>query len=102
MGAVADLCARHPGGAWLHVDGAFGLFAAATPRLRHLLTGIERADSVCSDGHKWLNVPYDCGFAFVRDPAPLRAAFAASGPYISGSGGWDADDYGPELSRRFR
>jgi glutamate/tyrosine decarboxylase-like PLP-dependent enzyme len=100
LAAVADLCARH--GAWLHVDAAFGLFAGASPRLAHLLRGIERADSVASDGHKWLNVPYDCGFAFVRDAAPLRGAFATSAPYIAGAGGFDADDYGPEMSRRFR
>jgi glutamate/tyrosine decarboxylase-like PLP-dependent enzyme len=102
LAGVADLCERHRGGAWLHVDGAFGLFVAASPRLRRLLTGIERADSLAADGHKWLNVPYDCGFAFVRDEAALRGAFAFSGPYVAGSGGWDADDYGPEMSRRFR
>ena len=102
LGAIAELCAQHPGGAWLHVDAAFGLFAAASPRLRERVAGIERADSVAADGHKWLNVPYDCGFAFVRDAVALRAAFAASGPYIAGSAGWDADDYGPDFSRRFR
>jgi len=57
---------------------------------------------VAGDGHKWLNVPYDCGFAFVRDVAALRTAFAATGAYLSANGGWDADDYGPEMSRRFR
>jgi glutamate/tyrosine decarboxylase-like PLP-dependent enzyme len=100
--AIANLCQQHAGGAWLHVDGAFGLFAAATPSLSHLLTGIERADSVASDGHKWLNVPYDCGFAFVRDEAALRGAFSAKGPYTAGSAGWDADDFSPDMSRRFR
>jgi glutamate/tyrosine decarboxylase-like PLP-dependent enzyme len=100
--AVADLRDRHPGGAWLHVDAAFGLFAAASHRLRDRVAGIERADSVAADGHKWLNVPYDCGFVFVRDETVLRAAFGVSGPYVSGSAGWDADDYGPEFSRRFR
>ncbi len=100
--AVADLCAAHPGGAWLHVDGEFGLFAAATPRLSHLLSGIERAHSVASDAHKWLNVPYDCGFAFVRDEPALRAAFTSRGPYIAATEGWDAADYSPEMSRRFR
>ena len=67
--ALADLAQRH--GAWLHVDGAFGLFARATPRGDALTAGIERADSVIADGHKWLNVPYDCGFAFVREPGRL-------------------------------
>jgi glutamate/tyrosine decarboxylase-like PLP-dependent enzyme len=65
---MADLASEH--GAWLHVDGAFGLFARLAPVASHLTAGIERADSVISDGHKWLNVPYDCGFAFVRDPRP--------------------------------
>ncbi len=102
IAAIADRCAAHAGGTWLHVDGAFGLFAAASPRYRHLLTGVERADSVASDGHKWLNVPYDCGFAFVRDPAPLRAAFGASGSYITGADGWDPHTHVPEMSRRFR
>jgi glutamate/tyrosine decarboxylase-like PLP-dependent enzyme len=73
---VADLCERH--GAWLHVDGAFGLFARLTPSTRALTEGVERADSVIADGHKWLNVPYDCGFAFVREmerlPRALRSA----------------------------
>ena len=63
--AMADLAEAH--GAWLHVDGAFGLFARATPQAAELAAGVERADSVISDGHKWLNVPYDCGFAFVRE-----------------------------------
>ena len=63
---MADLAERY--GAWLHVDGAFGLFARLTPRAAGLAAGVERAHSVISDGHKWLNVPYDCGFAFVRDP----------------------------------
>src|SRR5262245_22815700 len=63
--AMADVAERH--GAWLHVDGAFGLFAGLSERTRHLIDGVDRADSVIADGHKWLNVPYDCGFAFVRD-----------------------------------
>lgn len=100
--AIADLCAAHPGGAWLHVDGAFGLFAAVSPRLSHFNKGIERADSVASDGHKWLNVPYDCGFAFVRDAAMLRESFAAGGAYILGNAGWDPHTHVPEMSRRFR
>jgi glutamate/tyrosine decarboxylase-like PLP-dependent enzyme len=100
--AVADLCAAHSGGAWLHVDGAFGLFAAVAPRLSHLNRGIERADSVASDGHKWLNVPYDCGFAFVRDAGMLRESFAAGGAYITGNAGWDPHTHVPEMSRRFR
>jgi glutamate/tyrosine decarboxylase-like PLP-dependent enzyme len=102
LASIVDLCRHGPGGVWLHVDGAFGLIAAASPRFRPRMAGIEHADSVAGDGHKWLNLPYDSGFAFVRDPAALRAAFAATGAYLSGDGGWDADDYGPEMSRRFR
>ena len=102
IAALADLRDAHPAGAWLHVDGAFGLFASASPRLAHLTRGIERADSVASDAHKWLNVPYDSGFAFVRDGAILREAFAASGAYVLGSGGWDPFTHVPEMSRRFR
>ena len=102
--AIADRCAAHPGGAWLHVDGAFGLFAAVSPGHRHLLAGIERADSVASDGHKWLNVPYDCGFAFVRDREALRAAFAVDAAYLAPDPGapWDPYTHVPEMSRRFR
>jgi glutamate/tyrosine decarboxylase-like PLP-dependent enzyme len=102
LAAVADLCAAHPGGSWMHVDGAFGLFAAASPRYAHLTRGIERADSVASDAHKWLNVPYDCGFALVRDGEALRGAFAASGDYIAPAGGLDLHVHVPEMSRRFR
>ena len=68
---MADLAERFD--AWLHVDGAFGLFAALSDRTRHLVDGVERADSVIADGHKWLNVPYDCGFAFVRDASCREA-----------------------------
>ena len=102
--AVADACAAHPGGAWLHVDGAFGLFARASPRLAHLARGIERADSVAADGHKWLNVPYDGGFAFVRDGDALRSAFVAAGAYLAPEpgAGWDPSSHGLEMSRRFR
>ncbi len=102
LAALADLRDGHPGGAWLHVDGAFGLFAAVSPRLAHLVRGIERADSVAADGHKWLNVPYDCGFAFVRDGSLLREAFAVGGAYVAGGAGWDPFTHVPEMSRRFR
>jgi len=102
LGALADLRDAHAGGAWLHVDAAFGLFAAVSPRLAHLVRGVERADSVAAGGDKWLNVPYDSGFAFVRDGALLREAFAASGAYVAGSGGWDPFTHVPEMSRRFR
>ncbi len=101
--AFAELADRY--GAWLHVDGAFGLFARVSGVARDLGTGIERADSVIADGHKWLNVPYDCGFAFIRDPALVHGAFAATGaPYLPV--GTDSrpsfGDRGPEMSRRAR
>jgi glutamate/tyrosine decarboxylase-like PLP-dependent enzyme len=77
---TADLAERY--GAWLHVDGAFGLFARVSPRTADLAAGVERADSVIADGHKWLNVPYDCGFAFVRNPTALAHTFVASAAYL--------------------
>lgn len=99
---MATIRDEHAGGAWLHVDAAFGLFAAVSPRYRHLVAGIERADSVASDGHKWLNVPYDCGFAFVRDESVLRSTFSTHSAYLTRSDGFDADDFNPDFSRRFR
>jgi len=80
---VGEICRRvRPAGAWVHVDGAFGLWAAASPDLRHLTEGIAGADSWVSDGHKWLNVPYDCGLAFVRLIEPLREALAMRAVYL--------------------
>ncbi|MDL4822098.1 pyridoxal phosphate-dependent decarboxylase family protein [Actinomadura opuntiae] len=100
---LADLAERH--GAWLHVDGAFGLFSALSPRSAHLARGVERADSVTADGHKWLNVPYESGFSFVRDPEMLSRAFGAWGAaYLPGEDG-ERVNYnmlGPESSRRAR
>ncbi len=95
LGQLADLAEEH--GAWLHVDGAFGLFARLTPVAAGLTEGVERAQSVISDGHKWLNVPYDCGFAFVRDPELLRQPFLLTGPYLPSD-----ERPGPEASRRAR
>jgi glutamate/tyrosine decarboxylase-like PLP-dependent enzyme len=92
---LAELTAEH--GAWLHVDGAFGLFARLTPQASALAEGIERADSVISDGHKWLNVPYDCGFAFVRDPAYLKPPFQLTAAYLPSD-----ERPSPEASRRAR
>jgi glutamate/tyrosine decarboxylase-like PLP-dependent enzyme len=77
---MADLAERY--GAWLHVDGAFGLFARLAPESRHLTDGVDRADSIAADAHKWLNVPYDCGFVFVRDAERLRGTFAVGAPYL--------------------
>jgi glutamate/tyrosine decarboxylase-like PLP-dependent enzyme len=99
---LADLAERYD--AWLHVDGAFGLFAAVSPRTRHLVAGVDRAHSVTVDGHKWLNVPYDCGFAFVRDPALLVKTFAYSAAYLvqPGDPKPNLGAIGPESSRRAR
>ena len=81
MPDIADAVTAHAN-AWLHVDGAFGLWAAAVPRLRHLVEGVERADSWSTDAHKWLNVGYDCGFVAVRNPDAHRAAMTGSGAYL--------------------
>ncbi len=88
-------------GAWVHVDGAFGLWAAASPRLAPLVAGVAGADSWATDAHKWLNVPYDCGLAFCREPEALRAAMAVRAAYLP-SGLRDPGDFTPELSRRAR
>ncbi len=93
----------HQHGAWVHVDGAFGLWAAATPSLRHLVDGVEDADSWGTDAHKTLNTPYDCGIAIVRDPVPLRSAVTMRASYlIHASDKGDPLDKAPELSRRAR
>jgi glutamate/tyrosine decarboxylase-like PLP-dependent enzyme len=99
---LAELAEKH--GAWLHVDGAFGLFAALSPRKRDLVRGIDGAHSVALDLHKWLNVPYDCGAAFVSDPAVHHGTFAAGAAYL---GKEDAErpafgNLSPEMSRRSR
>jgi glutamate/tyrosine decarboxylase-like PLP-dependent enzyme len=98
---LIPIAKRH--NAWVHVDGAFGLWAAASPRYRHLVNGVSAADSWATDGHKWLNVPYDCGYAFVADPEAHRASMSYRAPYLT----HDADardemDWNPEWSRRAR
>ena len=101
---LTEICARaRDTRAWVHVDGAFGLWAAAVPSLRHLTAGIENADSWATDAHKWLNVPYDSGLAFVRDADVLRAAMSVSAEYLPPAGGLrNPCDYTPEMSRRGR
>jgi glutamate/tyrosine decarboxylase-like PLP-dependent enzyme len=89
-------------GAWVHVDGAFGLWAAASPRHAHLMDGFAAADSWATDAHKYLNTPYDCGLAFVRRPAALRAAMAITAAYLPFGERREPSDYTPELSRRAR
>jgi glutamate/tyrosine decarboxylase-like PLP-dependent enzyme len=98
---LIPIARRHD--AWVHVDGAFGLWAAASPRLRHLASGVGQADSWATDGHKWLNVPYDCGYAFVADPGAHRAAMSHRESYLAQTlEARDQMDYNPEWSRRAR
>jgi glutamate/tyrosine decarboxylase-like PLP-dependent enzyme len=93
----------HQTGAWVHVDGAFGLWALATPALAHLTRGLDQADSWATDAHKWLNVPYDSGLAFVREAEALRAAMAVTADYLpTATAQRNPADYTPELSRRAR
>ena len=100
---AGEICRRaHAAGAWVHVDGAFGLWAAASPRYAHLAEGIGDADSWATDAHKWLNVPYDSGLAFVRDPESLRAAMSMTAAYLPQSERREPSQYVPELSRRAR
>lgn len=90
-------------GAWVHVDGAFGLWSSTSPKYRHLTQGVDAADSWATDGHKWLNVPFDSGYAFVRSPEAHRAAMSVSAPYIAASAELrDPIDWTPEWSRRAR
>jgi glutamate/tyrosine decarboxylase-like PLP-dependent enzyme len=98
---IADACATHD--AWLHIDGAFGLWAAAAPATRHLTHGVGRADSWAVDAHKWLNVPYDAAMAIAADPDAHVAAMRLAGPYyVLDSAQRDNTNYVPESSRRAR
>jgi glutamate/tyrosine decarboxylase-like PLP-dependent enzyme len=102
---MPEICAlAHDAGAWVHVDGAFGLWAAASPSRRELVRGVGLADSWATDAHKWLNVPYDCGIAFVRDRDAHRAAMAAVAAYLvqDAAGPREPMDWTPEFSRRAR
>ncbi|MEJ2368966.1 MAG: pyridoxal-dependent decarboxylase [Acidobacteriota bacterium] len=101
---VGEICRiAHDHGAWVHVDGAFGLWALAVPAMGDLMRGVDRADSWATDFHKWLNVPFDSGLALVRDQETLRAAMAVSAEYLPAAGDHrNPSDYTPELSRRAR
>lgn len=106
-GACDDFAALIPvaksHNAWVHVDGAFGLWAAASPRYKHLVKGVEQADSWATDGHKWLNVPFDSGYAFVAHPDAHRAAMSHSASYLTfDATARDATHWVPEWSRRAR
>jgi glutamate/tyrosine decarboxylase-like PLP-dependent enzyme len=107
IGAFDDFAALIPlakkYGAWVHIDGAFGLWANASPSFRHLLKGVEDADSWVVDGHKWLNVPFDSGYAFIADRVAHRACFAYEAAYLApGTEARDQLDWNPEFSRRAR
>ena len=102
-GAIADAVRRED--LWVHVDGAFGLWARAAPAYRHLVDGVERADSWATDAHKWLNTPYDCGMAICAHPGAHRRAMGMRADYLpqgDDAGLRDPVDYNPELSRRAR
>jgi glutamate/tyrosine decarboxylase-like PLP-dependent enzyme len=100
---AAEVCAAaREAGAWVHVDGAFGLWAAASDKRTHLAAGVAEADSWATDAHKWLNVPYDCGLAFVRRPETLRAAMSISAAYLPEGEAREPMHYTPEASRRAR
>jgi glutamate/tyrosine decarboxylase-like PLP-dependent enzyme len=100
---AAEICKRaHAAGAWVHVDGAFGLWAAASPRYAHLTEGVANADSWATDAHKWLNVPYDSGLAFVRDAAALKRAMSVTAAYLPQGEHREPSQFTPELSRRAR
>jgi len=100
---AAQICdLAHQAGAWVHVDGAFGLWAAASPKLAHLVDGVAEADSWATDAHKWLNVPYDSGLAFVRDASALKGAMSLTAAYLPQGEHREPSQYTPELSRRAR
>jgi glutamate/tyrosine decarboxylase-like PLP-dependent enzyme len=103
LNEIADIVSAHPSKPWLHVDGAFGLWAAASPNREHLVKGVERADSVASDAHKWLNVPYDCGLVFTSHPEAHRSAMSLAAAYIQATDvERDPHEFTPEESRRGR
>jgi glutamate/tyrosine decarboxylase-like PLP-dependent enzyme len=100
---VAEICApAHKSGAWVHVDGAFGLWAAAAPLRAYLTIGVDEADSLALDAHKWLNVPYDSGIVICRQETDLRAAMSFSAAYLIQGGQREPGLYTPEMSRRAR
>jgi len=100
---IAEICARaRESSTWVHVDGAFGMWAAAAPKRAHLVRGLPDADSWATDAHKWLNVPYDSGLVFVRDEQHLRAAMAVGAAYLPQPEHRQPDEYVPEMSRRAR
>jgi len=98
--AIVEWARRHQ--AWVHVDGAFGLWALTDPSRSHLTAGLADADSWATDGHKWLNVPYDCGIAMARRPGDLRRSFATAAAYLPPDSGFEATNHTPQSSQRAR
>lgn len=100
---IGEIRAQAQGsGAWVHVDGAFGLWAAVSPKRTRLVEGVAAADSWATDGHKWLNVPYDSGIVFCRDPEHLRGAMSSSAAYLIQTDNREPYHFTPEMSRRAR
>ena len=100
---ITEICERaHSHGAWIHVDGAFGMWAAAVPARAHIVRGVEEADSWATDAHKWLNVPYDSGLVFTRDADALRKSMSVAGAYLAQDEGRVPYQYTPDFSRRAR
>ena len=100
---AGDICdIAHAGGAWVHVDGAFGLWALASPEKRYLANGVEKADSWATDGHKWLNVSYDNGIVLCRHPQAIHAAMTVNAPYLIIESNREPLNFTPENSRRAR
>lgn len=99
---IEEICKNKPDNAWVHVDGAFGLWAAASSKTKNLVKGIELADSWATDAHKWLNVPYDCGLVFVKEQQSLFNAVAATAAYLPEINKREAFQYVPEMSREAR
>jgi glutamate/tyrosine decarboxylase-like PLP-dependent enzyme len=99
---IEEICRKKRKHVWIHVDAAFGLWAAASEKTKHLVKGIELADSIATDAHKWLNVPYDCGLLFVKQQDALLGAVSASAAYLPENGKRDPFQFTPEMSREAR
>jgi glutamate/tyrosine decarboxylase-like PLP-dependent enzyme len=99
---IEEICRKKRKNVWIHVDAAFGLWAAASEKTKYLIKGIELADSLSTDAHKWLNVPYDCGLVFVKHQDALLGAVSASAAYLPENGKRDPFQFTPEMSREAR
>ena len=97
-----EICKNKNGNTWIHIDGAFGIWAAASKKLKHLVKGLESADSIATDAHKWLNTPYDCGLVFVKNQTALFNSVSSSAAYLPESGKRDPFQFVPEMSREAR